>query len=81
MRWGRIDISFFSFQQLRGLAILLHKAIPFTDFKTITDPTGRFIIVTGHMYDSKVALGNQYAPNWSDETRFILVSLNFVWGF
>lgn len=48
----------------------MHKAIPFVHVKTISDPTGRFIIVMGHIYDTKVTLVNVYAPNWEDESFF-----------
>lgn len=66
---GQVYLSSFS-SRSRGVAILLHRAIPFVHVKTISDPTGRFIIVMGHIYDTKLALVNLYTPNWDDESYF-----------
>lgn len=54
----------------RGAAILLHKSLPFVHSKVISDPNGRFIIVTGQMYNINIVLANVYAPNWDDDSFF-----------
>lgn len=66
---GQVFISYFS-SRSRGVAILLHKAIPFVHVKRISDDTGRFIIVMGQIYDTKVIFANVYGPNWDDEVFF-----------
>ena len=66
---GDIYSSSFS-SKSRGVAILLHRDIPFVHAQTVTDPAGRFIIVLGCIFDVKVALANIYAPNWDDESFF-----------
>ena len=50
----------------RGAAILVHKNILFAPSKTISDPQGRFIIVSGSLFNTPVALISVYAPNWDD---------------
>ena len=68
--WVRkIYLSTFS-SKSSGVAILLHRDIPFVHVKTIFDSTGRFIAVMGHIFDVKVTLANVYAPNWNDESCF-----------
>lgn len=66
---GKIYHSSFS-SKSRGVAILLHRDIPFVPVKTIADSSGRFVAVVGHIFDMKVTLANIYAPNWDDETFF-----------
>ncbi len=68
--WVRkVFLSSFS-SKSRGVAILLHRDVPFIHERTIAGPTGRLIIVLGHIYGVKVALANVYAPNWVDESFF-----------
>lgn len=55
----------------RGTAILIHKNVPFIMSKVVADSTGRFIVVTGRLYETPVILANVYAPNWDDHTFFI----------
>lgn len=54
----------------RGVTILLHKSFPFVHSKVISDSSGRFVIITGQMYDVSIVLANLYAPNWDDESFF-----------
>lgn len=54
----------------RGVAILVHKKIPFNASKVIEDSQGRFLVIEGTLYFKPVVLVNVYAPNWDDE-RFI----------
>ena len=50
----------------RGVAILVNKRIQFTASNIIADQNGRYIIVTGILYQTPVLLVNVYAPNWDD---------------
>lgn len=60
-----------SFQsKARGTAILIHKSVPFVPSNVTSDPNGRFIIVTGSIYNTKLSLANVYAPNWDDSNFF-----------
>ena len=54
----------------RGAAIIIHKKTLFNATDIISDPHGRFIIVSGSLYHKPVLLVNVYAPNWDDE-KFI----------
>uniref|UniRef100_A0AAY4F0R4 exodeoxyribonuclease III n=1 Tax=Denticeps clupeoides TaxID=299321 RepID=A0AAY4F0R4_9TELE len=54
----------------RGVAILLHKSVPFVHTSVVSDPNGRFVIVTGQIHNTSVALINIYAPNYDDEGFF-----------
>uniref|UniRef100_A0AAY4A9I4 Endonuclease/exonuclease/phosphatase domain-containing protein n=1 Tax=Denticeps clupeoides TaxID=299321 RepID=A0AAY4A9I4_9TELE len=54
----------------RGVAILLHKTVPFVHTSVVSDPNGRFVIVTGQIHNISVALINIYAPNYDDEGFF-----------
>lgn len=49
--------------QARGIAILIHKLIPFQSIKVIKDPYGRYIIVQGNILSQKINLINIYGPN------------------
>lgn len=51
----------------RGTAIIIKRAVPFTASTIISDPQGRYIIVTGNLYNYPVTLANIYAPNVDDE--------------
>lgn len=42
----------------RGTAILIHKNVPFITSKIISDPSGRFVIVTGRLHETPVILAN-----------------------
>lgn len=57
-----------SFQgKSRGAAILLHKSVPFIHSSVISDPNGRFVIVTGQIYNTHLVLANVYAPKYDDD--------------
>lgn len=47
----------------RGTTILIHKKILFTPSQTISDPHGRFVIVSGSLFNTPVVLVSVYAPN------------------
>lgn len=50
----------------RRTAILIQKNVHFNPEKVITDPNGRYIIVTGRLYEKQVILVSVYTPNWDD---------------
>src|SRR4029434_7764237 len=50
----------------KGVAILINKKVQFTPTEIITDPYGRFVIISGCLYQTNVLLVNVYAPNWDD---------------
>ena len=47
----------------RGVAFLLHKRLPLTLEKCITDSGGRHVIISGFLYEEKLILGCIYSPN------------------
>lgn len=47
----------------RGVAILVAKSTQFTPSSVISDPNGRFLIVSGSLFQKPVVLVNVYAPN------------------
>lgn len=53
-----------------GTAIINNKKIPFITSDIISDSNGRYVIVTGEMYNTSIILANVYAPNFDDE-KFI----------
>uniref|UniRef100_A0A3Q3BNZ9 Reverse transcriptase domain-containing protein n=1 Tax=Kryptolebias marmoratus TaxID=37003 RepID=A0A3Q3BNZ9_KRYMA len=62
---GQVFFSSFS-SKSRGTTILIHKNVPFTATKTISDPSGRYIMVQGQMYSESWTFMNIYAPNYDD---------------
>lgn len=55
----------------RGCAILINKNIPFVVSRFETDGKGRFVIVSGELFNKPITLVNLYAPNWNDSQFFI----------
>ncbi len=55
-------------QKARGTAILIHKNTQFEPHKTVTDPAGRFVIVSGKLHNTQVILASVYFPNWDDSS-------------
>ena len=62
---GHIFQSTFS-SKAHGVAIIIKKNIPFHHINTISDDSGRFLIVTGQLYSIHVTLVNIYGPNVDD---------------
>ena len=54
----------------RGTAILIRKNVQFTPSNIITDPEGRYTIISGILYQKPVILASIYAPNWDDHSFF-----------
>lgn len=50
----------------RGVAILINKLIQFSLNAIMADPNGRYVIVSGLLFQTPVLLVNVYAPNWDD---------------
>lgn len=51
----------------RGTAILLRSRIDFVPDTTITDSNGRYVIVSGTLYQKTIILASVYAPSWDDD--------------
>ncbi len=62
---GQVYHSSFN-HRARGSAIIIHKRVQFTASGTISDPQGRYIIVSGHLFSTPVVLVSVYAPDWDD---------------
>jgi exonuclease III len=54
----------------RVAAILFHKSAPFKHISTISDPIGRYLIVSGLLSSIHVTLLNVYGPNFDDPAFF-----------
>lgn len=54
----------------RGLAILMHKIINFTNINSITDPEGRFIIVSLSIHNRDICIVSLYGPNKAGPSFF-----------
>lgn len=50
----------------RGVSILISKNIPFEPIQVTADKNGRFIIVSGKLFNTNVILASVYAPNTDD---------------
>lgn len=51
-------------------AILVRKGVPFVSLTNIADPKGKYVIVPGSLYETRLALGNVYRPNWDNPFFF-----------
>lgn len=47
----------------RGVAILIHRSLPFTLAITIKDNDSRYILVSGYLYGEQILTGCVYGPN------------------
>lgn len=54
----------------RGVAILLHKSVSFSCSNVTVDPNGRYLVVSGKLYNTPVLLVNIYGPTWDDDGFF-----------
>lgn len=54
----------------RGVAILINKSVPFILKHAVSDPNGRYVVVTGTIYEAPLALVNMYGPNWDNVDFF-----------
>lgn len=50
----------------RGVAILISKNTDFSPSQVIPDSNGRYLIISGSLYNTNVVLANVYAPNVDD---------------
>lgn len=64
---GQVFHSSFN-SKSRGTAILIHKRVMFLAEQVLSDPEGRFVIVSGILFQTPVVLVNVYAPNWDNPT-------------
>lgn len=59
---GQVFHSSFN-SKSRSTAILIHKRVMFLAEQVLSDPEGRFVIVSGILFQTPVVLVNVYAPN------------------
>lgn len=66
---GQIFHSSFN-GKARGAAILVNKNTPFIMSDIMTDSNGRYVIVTGSLFNTPIILVNIYGPNFDDPKFF-----------
>lgn len=66
---GQFFHSSFS-SKARGVAILIHKSVPFSVTKVVSDTNGRYVIIIGKMGGNNLILANAYGPNWDNDNFF-----------
>lgn len=54
---GKVYYSSFTSKK-RGVAVLIHKSLPFMLEEVISDSVGRFVLVTGTLYGEYVVFGS-----------------------
>lgn len=54
----------------RGVSILFRNSVPFKHISTLTDPNGRYVLVTGIIASQHFTFLNLYAPNYDDPAFF-----------
>uniref|UniRef100_A0A3Q2ZLT7 exodeoxyribonuclease III n=1 Tax=Kryptolebias marmoratus TaxID=37003 RepID=A0A3Q2ZLT7_KRYMA len=54
----------------RGVAILIHRSLPFTLEKTMSDNDGRYVLISGFLYGEHILIGCIYGPNIYEATFF-----------
>lgn len=59
---GQVFFSSYS-SNSRGVAILIHRATPFSLLACKKDTEGRFVLIHGTIYGEKITIMNIYAPN------------------
>uniref|UniRef100_A0A3Q0QX31 exodeoxyribonuclease III n=1 Tax=Amphilophus citrinellus TaxID=61819 RepID=A0A3Q0QX31_AMPCI len=52
----------------RGVAILIHRSLPFTLEKTMSDKDGRYVLISGYLYGEHILIGCIYGPNIYEAT-------------
>lgn len=66
---GQVYYSSFN-SKSRGVAILIHKNLPFVLERVVKDEEGRFVVITGILYGEKIQIGSVYAPNTYEATFY-----------
>lgn len=59
---GQVFYSSFN-SRSRGVAILIHKKLPFTLDEVVKEDEGRFVIISGFLYGERILIGSVYGPN------------------
>lgn len=60
----------------RGVSILVARGVVFEPLDITADKNGRFVIVTGKLFNMNVVLANVYAPNIDDAAFFVRLFSN-----
>lgn len=66
---GQVFYSSFN-SHSRGVAILVHKKLPFTLDEVIKDDEGRFVIISGFLDGERILIGSAYGPNMFEPSFF-----------
>ena len=62
-RWsGHVYSASFS-ANARGVITLIHKSLPFQVMKTLSDPTRKYLILKGSLFNENITMVNLYGPN------------------
>uniref|UniRef100_A0A3Q1EB90 exodeoxyribonuclease III n=1 Tax=Acanthochromis polyacanthus TaxID=80966 RepID=A0A3Q1EB90_9TELE len=72
LRRGWVGQVFYSsFSSLsRGIAILIHKKLPFTLEEVIKDDGGRYVIISGFLFGEHILIGSIYGPSAFEPSFF-----------
>lgn len=73
---GHLYHSKFS-ARARGSAIFIHRSVLFELTDVVSDPNGRYVIITGKLRDVSVIMASIYAPNW-DDNMFISKNVSAI---
>lgn len=66
---GQVFYSSFN-SHSRGVAILIHKKLPFTLEEVIKDEGGRYVIISGSLFGEQILIGSIYGPNTFEPSFF-----------
>ena len=80
LKQGGCSYIFFSSytSQARGVAILLHKNVPFQVISVIKDPFRRFVIVQGLLHSEPITLVDIYGLNTNNPQFFEKLFFTFI---
>jgi len=67
---GKVFYSSFN-SHSRGVAILIHKNLPFTLDEVIKDDEGQFVFISGFLYGERILIGSVYGPNTFEPSFFL----------
>uniref|UniRef100_A0A3B4WAI3 exodeoxyribonuclease III n=1 Tax=Seriola lalandi dorsalis TaxID=1841481 RepID=A0A3B4WAI3_SERLL len=66
---GQVFHSSFKYHS-QGVAILLHRSLPFTLDKAISDKEGLYVLISGYLFGEHILLGCIYAPSTYESAFF-----------
>lgn len=66
---GQVFYSSFN-SHSRGVAVLIHKKLPFTLEEVFKDDGGRYVIISGFLFGERILIGSIYGPNAFEPSFF-----------